>query len=183
MPEIFPAIETPRLRLRCVEDHDAEKLSMLMTPGVSRWVASWTSPFPVDKAQSLITRARAAAANGKALPMVIERKADGNVIGWIAVNAGTNNNGLFGYWVGEDFQGQGYMREAATPALMAGFQRLGVNSMGAGAQLGNAPSIAVLKACAMRHVDDRMVHAPARGRDELCAWYEVSADEFAARGE
>jgi hypothetical protein len=39
----------------------------------------------------------------------------------------------------------------------------------------------VMRACGMRHVDDRMIHAPSRARDELCAWYEITAVEWAAR--
>jgi hypothetical protein len=35
------AIDTPRLRLRPVHDGDAEATARLMTPGVSRWLASW----------------------------------------------------------------------------------------------------------------------------------------------
>jgi ribosomal-protein-alanine N-acetyltransferase len=181
MDHIFPAIETPRLRLRCVEDTDAKELSALMSPGVSRWVASWTSPLPVDKARGLISRARAAAAGGKALPMIAERKSDGVVVGWISVNGGPEAKGTFGYWLGEAFHGQGFMREAAPPSLAYGFRHLGLVMIGAGAQLGNAASLAVMKACGMRHIDDRMIFAPSRQRDELCAWYEITADEFAAR--
>ncbi len=181
MQHIFPAIDTPRLILRCVAEHDAEHLSALMSPGVSRWVASWTSPLPVDKARGLIARARKAAEDGKALPMIVERKSDGAVVGWIAVNGGPEAKGTFGYWLGEAFHGQGFMREAAPIALAHGFQRLGLVLIGAGAQLGNAASLAVMKACGMRHIDDRMIYAPSRERDELCAWYEITAAEFAAR--
>jgi RimJ/RimL family protein N-acetyltransferase len=181
MKDSFPAIDTPRLSLRCVEERDAEHLSALMSPGVSRWVASWTSPLPVDKARALIARARIAAAEGKALPMIVERKSDGAVVGWIAVNGGPETRGTFGYWLGEAFHGQGFMREAAPIALAHGFQRLGLVLIGAGAQLDNAASLAVMKACGMRHIDDRMIYAPSRERDELCAWYEITAAEFAAR--
>lgn len=181
MQHIFPAIETAQLVLRCVEEQDAEHLSALMSPGVSRWVASWTSPLPIHEARGLIVRARTAAADGKALPMIVERKSDGAALGWIAVNGGPEAKGTFGYWLGEAFQGQGFMREAAPIALLHGFQRLGLVSIGAGAQLGNAASLAVMKACGMRHIDDRMIHAPSRERDELCAWYEITAAECAAR--
>jgi [ribosomal protein S5]-alanine N-acetyltransferase len=178
----FPPIATHSLTLRCVEDRDAEPFSALMTPGVSRWVASWTSPLTLDVAREMIARARSAAAEGRALPIVIERASDGAVLGWMAVNVqAAGKRGSFGYWLGEPFHGRGYMREAAPAGLAAGFQRLGLDVIEAGAQPGNGPSLAVMKACGMRHVDDRLVHAPARGRDELCAWYEITAAEWAAR--
>lgn len=172
MMDTLSPIETLRLRLRCVEDRDAESLSALMTPSVSRWVASWPSPLPIEQALTLIARAREAAFQRKALPMVVERIADAVVLGWIAVNTSPENGGFLGYWLGEHFHGRGYMREAAPPTVAAAFQRLNVGLIEAGVQLGNAPSIRVLEACGMRYVGERMVYASARGQKERCAWYE-----------
>lgn len=181
MEHIFPATETERLRLRCVEDRDTTALASLMTPTVSSWVASWPSPLSPDAARERITKARNAARRGDALPMVIAHRDSDNAIGWVAVNRSAEDpaRGGFGYWLGEAFHGRGYMREAAPTALRMGFE-MRVATIKAGAQLANAPSIAVLKACGMRRVDDRMIYAPARARDELCAWYEITAAEFAA---
>ena len=110
----------------------------------------------------------------------MERKSDRAIVGWIAVNGGPEAKGTFGYWLGEAFHGLGFMREAAPPALAQGFHRLGLVMIGAGTQLGNTASLVVMKARGMRHVDDRMIYAPSRERDELCAWYEITAAEFAA---
>lgn len=181
MEHIFPATETTRLRLRCVEDRDAAALASLMTPMVSRWVASWPSPLSPEAARERIARARNAARRGDALPMAIAHRDSDDAIGWVAVNRSTDDamRGGFGYWLGEPFHGRGYMREAAPAALRMGFE-MKVATIEAGAQLENAPSIAVLKACGMRRVNDRMIYAPARALDELCAWYEITAAEFAA---
>jgi ribosomal-protein-alanine N-acetyltransferase len=43
----------------------------------------------------------------------------------------------------------------------------------AGAQPGNTASFAIMRACGMRPVGERMIPVPARGRDELCHFYEV----------
>ncbi len=182
MDHIFPAIETPRLRLRCVEDRDAAALSSLMTPAISNWVASWPSPLPIDAARDRIAKARNTAAKGHAVPLVIAHRAGDDAIGWAAVNRSQEDGrqGLFGYWLGAPSHGQGYMREAAPAVLRAGFRILDVAIIAAGAQVANAASLAVLKGCGMRFVDERMIHAPARGRDELCAWYEITAAEDAA---
>lgn len=183
MPDDFAAILTSRLRLRCVEERDAESLCDLMTAGVSRWLASWTSPFPREAALALIARARSAAAQGRALPMVIERLDDGALLGWIALNtqSGAAARGAFGFWLAEAFQGKGYMREAAPVALAAGFEKLRLDLVEAAAQIGNAPARGILEACGMRHVTDTPVPAPARSRDELCAVYQLTAAEWTAR--
>lgn len=178
---LFPSLETPRLRLRCLDLSDAEAMSALMTPAVSRWVASWPSPFSAAQARERITKARAVAATGKALPMAVLRKSDAAFLGYVGLRMSDQSTADFGYWLGEPFQGHGYMRETAPAAVGLAFERLGVTVIGAGAQLANAPSLAVLKGCGMRFVDERMVHAPVRDRDELCAWYEVTAEAFAAR--
>lgn len=178
---LFPSLETPRLRLRCVDLSDAEAMSALMTPAVSQWVATWPSPFSAAQARERIAKARAAAGSGKALPMAVVRKRDAAFLGYIGLKKSGESTADFGYWLGEPFQGHGYMREAAPAALVLAFERLGVTVIGAGAQLANAASLTVLKGCGMRFVDERMVHAPVRDRDELCAWYEVTAEEFAAR--
>lgn len=176
----FPPSDTARLRLRCLDLSDAEAMSALMTPAVSRWVASWPSPFSAAQARERITKARAVAATGRALPMAILRKSDDAFVGYVGLRMSDERAADFGYWLGEPFQGHGYMRETASAALGLAFQRLGVTVIGAGAQLANTSSLAVLKGCGMRFVDERMVHAPVRERDELCAWYEVTAEEWAA---
>ena len=176
----FPSLETPRLRLRCLDLSDAAAMSALMTPAVSRWVASWPSPFSAAQARERITKARVVAASANALPMAVLRKSDAVFLGYVGLRKSDESAADFGYWLGEPFQGHGYMREAAPAALGLAFERLGVTVIGAGAQLANTPSLAVLKGCGMRFVDERLVHAPIRERDELCAWYEITAAEAAA---
>lgn len=136
----------------------------------------------VADARDRIEKGQAFAQTRKALPLAVIRRTDNAFLGYIGMGMSGESKGNFGYWLGEGFQGQGYMREAGPAALGLGFAFLGASVIGAGAQLANIASIAVLKACGMRFVDERMVHAPVRDRDELCAWYEVTAAEFAARG-
>jgi hypothetical protein len=40
---LFDTIETQRVSLRCVQEDDARIVATLMTPTVSRWLASWPS--------------------------------------------------------------------------------------------------------------------------------------------
>lgn len=171
----FDPVETVRLKLRCVRPGDAEHISAMMTPAISRWVASWPVPFTPEMAAARIAVALRAAETGRALPFVVERRSDGELLGWVSVNRDTvvSRCGVLGYWLGEEHHGCGYMREAASTAMATAFKRLDLAVIEAGAQPGNAASFAVLRACGMILVGERMVFAPARNRDELCLFYEI----------
>lgn len=173
--EPFPPVGTARLLLRCVRPGDAAALSAMMTPAVSRWVAYWPVPFTVAMAERRIADARRAAAEGRALPLAVERRADGAVLGWVAVNrdAADPRRGTLGYWLGEAHQGRGTMREAAAAAVAAGFTLLGLDVIEAAAHPGNAASFAVMRGCGMAPAGERVLFAPARQRDELCLIHEV----------
>lgn len=170
----FDPVETARLKLRCVRPGDAARTSAMMTRAVSRWVASWSVPFTPKMATERIAAARVAAEDGRALPFVAERRSDGALRGWVGVtrDAMDNGRGVLGYWLGEEFRGCGYMREAAQAVVVTAFERLNLNVIEAGAQPENAASFAVMRRCGMTPAGERMVFAPARERDELCLLYE-----------
>lgn len=169
----MPPLVTPRLVLRCPEPADAPDVSRGITPGVARWVGTWALPFTREMAEERIKGARAWTEARKAAPFVITRKRDGVFLGWIGVTRTAPDRGTFGYWLAEEFHGHGYMREAGPPALRAAFAWLDVAVIDACAQLANAASFAVMQACGMQHVGDRMVFAPSRGVDEMCGVYEA----------
>lgn len=172
----FAPVETARLTLRCVRPGDAAPTSAMMTPAVSRWVASWPVPLTTRMAAARIAVARQAAAAGRALPFAVERRSDGALLGWAGVehDAADGSRGALGYWLGEAHHGHGYMREAAPAIVAAAFARLGLAVIEAGAQPGNTASFAVLRACGMVPVGERAVFAPARGRAESCLFHETA---------
>jgi [ribosomal protein S5]-alanine N-acetyltransferase len=171
----FQPIETVRLRLRCVNAGDAASIAMIMTPGVSRWVASWPVPFTDEMADARIQLARESARRGDALPCAVTDKALGDFIGWLAINRDKDNRrrGSFGYWLGEKHHGKGYMREVAPVALAAGFDMLDLDVIEAAALPENIASIAVLRGCGMKQTGEGMLYVPARERQELCCFYEI----------
>ncbi len=173
--DIFPSIQSARLRLRCVRAADALVTSAMMTQEVSRWVGYWPVPFTVEMAELRIERARAAATVGRTLPFGAELLG-GPLIGWIMFNQTDEDarRATFGYWFGTAHHGNGYMREAAPLALAAGFRLLGVNVIEASAHPNNAASLAVLRACGFRQIGQGMVAAPARNREELCDLFELT---------
>ena len=134
--DIFPPVDTLRLRLRCAEPRDAPALAAMMSEAVSRRLASWPVPYTAPMALHRIAGVRKAAAEGRSRSMVIERRADGVVLGWISISRapGNGTTALITYWLGEAFQGQGLMREAAPAALAEAFGRPNRARGGAGGQ-------------------------------------------------
>ncbi len=147
-----------------------------MTQAVSQWVAYWPVPFTPEMATQRIAAACRAADAGQAMPIAIERREDGCLLGWASVNRdlAEPRRGQFGYWLGEAYHGHGYMREAATAIMRHGFAQLDLDVMEAGVQPGNAASIAILTGCGLVCVGEKMLPAPARGRNELCLMFEVT---------
>jgi len=172
----FPPIDTARLHLRCVAPPDAAATSTLMTQAISRWLASWPFPFSLERAQRRIELAQESANHRDTLPYAITAKDDGTLMGWITLNRNLDDKrrGTVGYWLGEQFHGQGYAREALAALLQEGFDLLNLNVIEAGAQPENTGSLAVMRACGMVETGERVVHATSRGRDERCVFYEMN---------
>ena len=176
-------IETARLRLRLVHEQDAPAAARLMTPSISRWLASWPSPLDEAGAAARLRRMQEAAAQGQALCFAIERRDSGGLIGLVMIVRSKHDaqRGDLGYWLGEEFHHQGYMSEAAAAAVAEAFARLDLMAVEAGAQPDNVGSLAVMRHLGMRPVDERPVWAEARGREERCVYYAVTRDEYTAQ--
>ncbi len=171
----FPPFETARLLLRCVDPDDAAATSALMTPEVSRWLASWPLPFTPEMATARIESLRQRAFERSALPLAIVGKASSALAGWVVIEryGEPGNRGALGYWLGEAYQRRGYVREAMAAALPTALARLDLDVIEAGAQLANVGSFAIMRACGIRPAGQRMVYAPARDREGLCQFYKI----------
>jgi [ribosomal protein S5]-alanine N-acetyltransferase len=175
-------IETARLRLRFADERDAAAVARLMTPAVTGWLASW--PFPVTEAfaRERLAQMRDAMQKGHAVCFAIERLEDQAFMGSVMIFRSRDDatHGGLGYWLGEAYQRQGFMTEAATAAMAAAFDRLALSVIEAGAQPENAGSLAIMRRLGMRSVGSRMTWASGRGRNELCEYYAVTRAEFDA---
>lgn len=177
----LPPVDTERLRLRCAEERDAAALAGLMSETVSRRLASWPVPYTPLMAADRIAGVRMAAAERRSLPLVIERREDGAVIGWLSISRapGDQATALITYWLGEGFQGRGYMREAAPAAMRQAFALMDVDRLRAAVQADNAASLAVVRLLGMEPLGEGRIWCPARGRDEPCLWFELPRDRAA----
>ena len=178
--DLFDGIDTDRIHLRCVRPSDAVVVAQLMTPSVSRWLASWPETVTEAFVAARILEARAAVADGQALHFLIARRTDRAVMGWIRVSRveADPKRGDLGYWLSDAYHSHGYMPEAAHAALTAAFDRLGLDSIEGGAQPENVASLSVMRRLGMEYSDERVVWASARGRDEPCVFYSVTREMF-----
>jgi RimJ/RimL family protein N-acetyltransferase len=169
-------IHTQRLRLRLPQPDDAPALAALMAPAVSARLASWPASLAPEIAAQRLTEARGAAMDGRALPLVIESRADKVLIGWIGATRAEQDpsRAILTYWLGCDHHGQGYMREAAPAAMAAIFDRLGVAEIRAAVQCDNDASRAVLRGLGMGRLGLGHIWCSARGREEACEWWGVA---------
>ena len=159
----LPPVDTERLRLRFAEPGDAGALAALMSDSVSRRLASWPVPYTPLMALDRIAGVRMAAAERRSMPLVVERRADGAVIGWISISRapGDHATALITYWLGEDYQGHGYMREAAPAAVRKAFNLMDVLRLRAAVQADNAPSLAVARLLGMAPMGTRCGRCPS----------------------
>jgi len=173
-------IDTARLRLRPVEKGDASHIARLMTPAVTRWLASWPSPVTESLARERIAQMRDVMLKGHAVCMAIERRADRAFMGSIHVfrTKDDPSRGALGYWLGEPYQRQGFMTEAAAAAVAASFMRLHLQVIEAGAQPENEGSLAIMRALGMHLIGSRLTWTAGRQRDELCDYAEVTRTVF-----
>ncbi len=169
-------IHTQRLRLRLPQPDDAQELAALMAPEVSARLASWPANLAPDIAAQRLTEARGAALDGRALPLVIERRDDRVLVGWIGATRAEANPrcAILTYWLGCQHHGQGYMREAAPAALAAIFTRLDVAEVRAAVQCDNDASRAVLQGLGLHKMELGRIWCSARGREETCEWWAVT---------
>lgn len=175
LPEPFDPVETPRLCIRCVRSTDADRIADLIRPETSRWLANWPTPFTPEMARERIAAFRAAAFARQAMPCAVVVRHRSELVGWIEVCRMAENptRGSLGYWLGEPYQGRGFMYEAVAALLLAAIAFLDLESIHAGAQPGNLRSLSIISALGMQFVGEVPVFAPARGRYETCAFYEL----------
>lgn len=169
----FDPLDTMRLRLRCPRLSDVTGLTALVTPAITRWMASWTFPLTASLAEDRIKSAQTAAVARRAMCCIIE--AERVLAGWIEIGQSETDpgTGALSYWIGEAHQGRGYAREAASSLMPKAFAFLRLNTIEAGTQPENFGSLGVMRALGMRYVGERSVFATARERNEMCSYFAL----------
>jgi len=125
-------------------------------------------------AEEKISSARAAAAERRSLPLVLERKSDGAICGWVSLICATGNDrvALTTYWLGEQYQGEGLMREAGPVAVELAFKHMDIDCLRAAVQPDNVASPAVTRLLGFGSLGEGRIWCPSRGIEETCLCFE-----------
>jgi ribosomal-protein-alanine N-acetyltransferase len=173
-------IEGSRIRLWCITLKDVRAIAGILTPDVTRWLASWPADPTIEAVAVRISRAQNAMQQKRELHFRIEEREGSLTVGYVSVAQSTADArvGHLSYWLGSAFQGKGFMTEAVRHAMAAGFQHLGLERIEAGAQPENLSSFAVMRRVGMTPIGERVVWADSRQQNERCLFHAVERAHF-----
>jgi 8-oxo-dGTP diphosphatase len=151
-------IETARLRMRAHRDDDlADLVALAGNWEVARWVATIPHPYTEMDGREWITCVQQDHATGYPRGFAIALKETDRLIGGVGLD-GTTGDGsdepALGYWLGQPYWGNGYAREAAAAVIDYGFRTLGLETIRAYTDPGNAASQKVLLRCGFKNVGE-----------------------------
>ena len=188
-------VVTSRLVLRLAAHADAAALSAILRADAEPMLGSW--PYPLSPATALdkIERAIAQANRHEALAYVYSDRATGRVAGWCGAvrwHEMQDDIAMLTYWIGEDFEGRGYVAEAIRAAGPHVLAWIGASRLGAGAYPYNERSRRTMQRAGLTTPDGvrqlwsstRERHEPivcfAANREEVMSWLGGSAQGASA---
>lgn len=130
-------LHTDRLTLRPLRPADAADVAHHANEiEVARWLLQLPHPYTLDDAETFIGSQLASASDGATFAIC----RDDRVMGCIGTK------GEFGYWLGQEHWGQGYVTEAALAVLVHHFED-GGGDLNSSHATGNTRSARVLEKC------------------------------------
>jgi RimJ/RimL family protein N-acetyltransferase len=144
----IPTLRTARLVLDAFEPDDAAELQRLAG---DREIADTTlaipHPYELDHALAWIGNQRKETARGRAANFAIRLSAGSPIIGSVGLRDidAEHLQAELGFWIGREWWGHGYAREAAAAVIRFGFETLGLNRICAHHMLRNPASGKVLQ--------------------------------------
>ena len=142
-------METPRLILRPWNEADAEDLYACAKDPAVGPAAGWPVHTDVENSRQII---RDVLSKPGIFAVVLKRT--GRAVGTIGITMGEQSNlvlpegeGELGYWIGQDYWGQGLIPEAAERILRYGFEELGLRKIWCSCFEENSKSCRVQEKC------------------------------------
>ncbi|MEO0999973.1 MAG: GNAT family protein [Pseudomonadota bacterium] len=151
-------LPTERLLLRppVLADHAAwATLRRTDQARLQEWEPAWAADHLTRRSFRARTGwARNAISEGRAVPLFLERRSDGALLGAITldnIRRGPSQSGQVGYWIGAPHAGQGYMTEALTALVHYAFTTLDLSRIEAACLPENRPSRRLLERCGFKY--------------------------------
>lgn len=164
-------IDTARLVLRLPVHSDFRAWTALRRDSAAfliPWEPAWAPDHLARKAfTNRVYWSARAHANGTALPLFLIRREDGVLVGAITldnIRRGPAQCGVLGYWVGQPFARQGYMREAIDGVVTHAFTDLNLSRIEAACLPENAASRGVLEKAGFKYEGVAQSYLQINGR-------------------
>ncbi len=164
-------VETERMTLRLPEHGDWRQWSEVREASAEflvKWEPVWSNDHLTRRAfTNRVYWAQRAEAQGQALPTLLIRRADQQLLGALTldnIRRGPAQTGTFGYWIGAPFARQGYMREAILALTHDAFTRLDLSRLEAACLPENLPSRGVLETCGFKYEGVAQSYLQINGR-------------------
>ncbi len=164
-------VDTERLILRLPRHSDFRQwrdLRQASRAFLSPWEPAW-SPDHLSR-RSFTNRvywAQRSVADGSAVPLFLIRRADETLLGAITldnIRRGPSQAGTCGYWIGEPYARQGYMREALQAVVHHAFSVLDLSRIESACLPENAASRGVLESCGFKYEGVAQSYLQINGR-------------------
>lgn len=164
-------VETERMTLRLPEHADWRQWSEVREASAA-FLITWEPVWSMDHLSrraftNRVYWAQRAEAQGTALPMLLIRRADQQLLGALTldnIRRGPAQTGTYGYWIGQPYVRQGYMREAILALTHHAFTRMDLSRLEAACLPENAASRGVLEKCGFKYEGVAQSYLQINGR-------------------
>ena len=151
-------LETDRLTLRLPMHADYRAWCALRQDSrdfLQKWEPTWAPDhFSRKSFTNRVYWSQRALQQGTAVPFFLIRREDSSLLGAITldnIRRGPAQAGTTGYWIGQPFARQGYMREAISALVRYAFDTLDISRIEAGCLPENVPSRRLLESCGYKY--------------------------------
>ena len=151
-------IETDRLILRTPRHNDFRNWVELRTSSrdfLTPWDPVWSSEHLTRKSfTNRVYWAQRAVKAGSGYPLFLIHKIDKNLVGAVTldnIRRGPSQVGTLGYWIGQPYARQGFMREAVGVVVKHAFQNFDISRIEAACLPENQPSRGLLEGCGFKY--------------------------------
>jgi len=164
-------IETERMSLRPPQHSDFRQWSSLRRDSaefLKPWEPTWADDHLSRKGfTNRVYWAQRSVAGGSALPLFLIRRNDDALLGAITldnIRRGPAQAGTCGYWIGQPFARQGYMREALLAVVHYAFEALDLSRIESACLPENLASRGVLEKCGYKYEGVAQSYLQINGR-------------------
>jgi len=164
-------LDTERLILRPPAHSDYRAWTSLRQDSaafLTPWEPTWAEDHLSRKSfTNRVYWAQRSITNGTAVPLSLIRRSDDMLLGAITldnIRRGPAQAGTTGYWIGEPFARQGYMREAIAAVVHHAFTSIDLSRIEAGCLPENTPSRRLLESCGYKYEGVAQSYLQINGR-------------------